>query len=255
MVSSRRPTPHTTDKTKKEIARRQDQEIGGGTPHGAPQTAERQEKSEQKINPIASKIGLREPYVIQNIENSGIKEHEPTRQEALQVGIDRRGPKKWGIRYEGNQDKGKYGAGRGGDDQDAAGKKFTAGAPAKLPSANNQRRKKTAEAKEGNDGRLNELNDIKEKVGRKNATGAQSPAYPCKKMAGAIRETKEIKDRPKGGDSLRAEIKKDRLRTQGAPVVLQQVNRRTGRIQRQENTASRVSRSEATSNKGCRAWG
>ena len=42
------------------------------------------------------------------------------------MGIDRRGPKKWGIRYKGNQDKGKYGAGRGGDDQDAAGKKFTA---------------------------------------------------------------------------------------------------------------------------------
>ena len=49
--------------------------------------------------------------------------------------------------------------------------KATADALATLLSTNNRTLKKTIEAKEGDDGRLHELNDIKEQVGLKSATG------------------------------------------------------------------------------------
>ena len=203
---------HTMAKTKNEIARRQDQDIRDGPPPGGSQAAERQGESyrlpEQKIHPIAIKINLRDPYVIQNLENYGVKDREPTRQEAVQEGTDRMGSDKRGIRYEGNNNKGKYGARRGGDDQDAAGKKAAAGALATLPSASHKTCKTTIKAKEGNNSRPYELTDLKEETGLKSATGPQDPAHLCKKTAGAVRETKGIKGRSKGEDSLRAEIEK-----------------------------------------------
>ena len=42
---------------------------------------------------------------MQNLENYGLKDHEPTRQEALQ-GRNRWGSERRVVRYEGNDDKG-----------------------------------------------------------------------------------------------------------------------------------------------------
>ena len=112
------------------------------------------------------------------------------------------------MKYKGNNDKGKYGARRDRADRDAAGKKAAAGALATLPSASNRICKMTIETKEGNDSRLYERTNIKEKSGLKNATGAPHPTHPCKKTAGAVGDIKGIKGRSKGEDSLRAEIEK-----------------------------------------------
>ena len=93
----------------------------------------------------------RDTKFIQNFENYGFKDREPTRQEAVQGGINRWGSGRRMVRYKGNNDEGKYGAMLGRDNQDAAGRKAAAGALATLTSASNKTCKKGIEAKQGND--------------------------------------------------------------------------------------------------------
>ena len=151
---------------------------------------------------------LQDTNFLQNLKNYGVKDHEPTRQEAVQGGINRWGYERRVVRYEGNKDKGKYGALLCGNDQDAAVRKAAVGALATLTSASNKTYKKVIEAKQGNDGLPNVLADTKDEIGRRSAVGLQDTVNSCKETAGAVRETQEMEGRYKDEDSLRAEIVK-----------------------------------------------
>ena len=157
------------------------------SPKGS-QAAERQEElywlPEQKIHPIAIRIDLRDPYVIQNLENYGFNNRKPTRQESVQERIDQRGSAKRGSRDQVINNRGKYGAWRGGDNQDATGKRATAGALATLPSVSNQICKKTIEAKERNDGRPHMLANTKDKSVPRDNVVTRTRLTPARRQHG-----------------------------------------------------------------------